>query len=238
MSIIGMAENTTKNKEVRIICQNCQRETNHVVMNSIEVKGYEKAVDIHWEEIYQIVKCLGCDTLSFRIEKSDSESWDPEYPFTEVVYPKRSEEVLSNKTFFNLPYNINRVYKETIDCYNNDILTLCAAGIRALVEGICLENKIKDGPVEIIDTAGAKQVRKETLEGKINGLHEKGILTKENASVLHDHRLLGNEVLHRMTYPTKKTLSLAINIIENILDSIYEIPFKSIRLKQSRGNNI
>ena len=237
MSTNKYTENATKNGIFKVICQECKRETNHLVLTSIELEGFEEEYDIHWSSIYQIIKCQGCDTLSFRIENSDSETWSPNEPFREIIYPKRSKEILSNKNFYNLPFNVNKIYRETIDCYNNDILILCAAGIRALVEAICLENKIVDGNVDKKDQNGnvIGYDRKDTLEGKINGLFEKGILTKENSVVLHEHRLLGNEALHRMTLPNKDELNIAINIIESILESIYEIPFKSMKLRQARG---
>lgn len=240
MGITKFTENATKNHQIRVICQECQRDTNHIVLSSIEIAGFEEEYDIHWSSIYQIIKCLGCDSISFRIENTNSESWAPDDPFTETIYPKRSKEILSNKVFYSLPFNINRLYRETIECYNNDILTLCGAGIRALVEAICLENKITDGIVEIKDNNGnlIKNERRDTLEGKINGLFEKGILTRENSIVLHEHRLLGNEVLHRMAMPNKNELNIAISIVENILESIYEIPYKSMKLKQARNKAI
>jgi hypothetical protein len=236
MGITNYTENATKNHTLKVICKECQRETNHLVAASVETAGFEKEYDIHWSAVYQIIKCQGCDTFSFRIENSDSEIWSEIEPFMETIYPKRSDKILANKLFYNLPFNINRLYRETIDCYNNEILILCAAGIRALVEAICFENKISDGIIEIKEQNGTiKSERRESLEGKINGLSEKGILTKENTIVLHEHRLLGNEALHRMTAPNKEGLSIAITIIENILESIYEIPFKKMKLQQARG---
>ena len=146
--------------------------------------------------------------------------------------------ILNAKIYYSLPDNINRLYKETIECYNNGIFTLCAAGIRALVEGICIDKKIKDGNVEENDKNGnIKIIRKRNLEGKINGLIEKGVLTKENAESLHEHRYMGNEAVHQLSLPSKKELSLAISIIENIFDSIYEIHDMIEELKEARKRN-
>lgn len=237
MGIINYTENATKNHAMKVICQECQHETNHMVLVSVELNGFEEEYGLHWSSIYQIIKCQGCDTLSFRIENTDSETWAPNDPYRETIYPKRSEKIIKNKIFHSLPYNVNRLYRETIDCFNNDILTLCAAGIRALVEAICLENKVIDGNVEIKDQNGAviRTEKKDNLEGKINGLFEKGILTEKNSIALHEHRLLGNEALHRMAVLNKEELSIAINIVEGILESIYEIPYKSMKLMQARG---
>jgi hypothetical protein len=35
------------------------------------------------------------------------------------------------------------LYEEAITCYNEKVLILCAAGLRALLEGICQDKRIK-----------------------------------------------------------------------------------------------
>jgi hypothetical protein len=114
-----------------------------------------------------------------------------------------------------------------IDCFNGELYTLCAGGLRAIIEGICNDRKIKDGPVDIkLKDGTSKTVRKKTVEGKISGLFEKGILTRQNADILHEHRFLSNEALHELTQPSKDELTLAIQIIEHIFENIYELPNK------------
>jgi hypothetical protein len=233
---IKITENGTKNKSLKIICQNCKVKTNHQILTSIEIDGFEEKFDIDWSSIYQIIQCKGCDDLSFRIETEHSEMNPNEKP-QEIVFPERSEEIISNKNFYRLPYNVDKLYQEVVGCYNNNILTLCGVGIRALVEAICLEKNIVDGEVEEKNSSGniISTKRKNNLEGKINGLFENGILTKENAIILHDHRLLGNEAVHQMSTPNKETLKIAISIIESVLESIYEMPYKSMKLKQTKN---
>jgi hypothetical protein len=236
---IKISENITKGKSLKVICRRCKIETNHLVLVSIEENGSEEFGEedyFHWNSSYQIIRCNGCDDISFRIETINSEMFDNEPE--EMVYPERSEKTIPSKNFLELPNNIDKLYQETINCYNANILTLCGVGIRALVEAICLEKNIVDGEVEKKDSNGnAICIKRENnLEGKINGLFEKGILTKENATILHNHRILGNEAVHKMSTPKEEILKIAINIIESILESIYEIPYKGMRLKQTRNH--
>lgn len=79
-----------------------------------------------------------------------------------------------------------------------------------------------------------RKERRNNLQGKINGLYEKGVLTKESAESLHEHRYLGNEAVHELSQPSKEELALAINIIEHILETIYEIPEKVLELRVAR----
>ena len=100
---------------------------------------------------------------------------------------------------------------------------------------ICKENNILDGEVEKLKADGTIEKRRtKDLQGKINGLYEKGKLTKESAEILHEHRFLGNSALHELSLPSKEELNLAIEIVENILDTLYEIPHKASQLKSKR----
>jgi hypothetical protein len=235
---IKITENGTKGKSLEILCKYCKVETNHLVFASIEVNGFKEFGEdyhINWNSSYQIIKCSGCNDFSFRIETIDSEMDSYDKP-EEIVYPERSKETISSKNFDVLPDNIDKLYQETINCYNANILTLCGAGVRAIVEAICLEKNIIDIDVEKKDSSGNITCikRENNLEGKINGLFEKGILTKENAMILHNHRLLGNDAVHKMITPKKEELSIAISIIESILEYIYIIPYKGMKLTRNK----
>ena len=77
-----------------------------------------------------------------------------------------------------MPPTLRRLYKEIIDCFNLESYTLCAAGLRAIVEAVCADQGVKNGPVEVTKKGGVKAiVKKKDLEGKISGLHDKGVPT-------------------------------------------------------------
>jgi hypothetical protein len=245
---IRITENKSKDSICKVLCTSCRHETNHKVLYSLLLHGKEEFEEYswyEWENEYQVIQCLGCDEISFRVTKSDSESQNPEtgeYDVEEILYPKRTKETINGKIYLNLPFTIKILYQETIDCYNNNILLLCAAGVRSLVEGICQNKKITGGNIEILRKDGTKERKhSKNLDGKINGLYEKGILTEENAKVLHEHRYLGNEAVHELSMPSRSELELAIIIIEHILDSIYEIPAKGgelLNLRKRAGKKI
>lgn len=235
--------NTTKNNIHKVLCSSCKNITKHIVLTSINTKG-EAPIDddkdfVFWFKSFEIIECLGCGTISFRIETSNSEEYDQNgLIIDEFIFPKRSVKSWNAKQFFNIPYNLRRIYRETIDCYNNENFTLCGAGVRALVEGLCYENGIIDGEVEITKKDGTViKERKDDLRGKINGLYEKNKLTKENAEILHEHRLLGNTAIHDLNTPSITELHLALEILEHVFDNLYEIPVKANQLKIKRINN-
>ncbi|EJL64756.1 DUF4145 domain-containing protein [Flavobacterium sp. CF136] len=231
----------TKDKNLKVICQTCKNTTKHKVLNSANEEGEafmpEEGYNYYWQNDYEIIQCLGCETISFRSEHSNSEDMDyEEGPYiVEHIFPQRNKDTWHIKNYYNVPHNLRRIYRETIDCYNAECLTLCGAGTRALVEGICKESGILDGEVKKTKPDGTIEIkRSKDLQGKINGLFEKGKLTEQNAEILHEHRFLGNTSIHELSAPSKDELSLAIEIIENVFDTLYEIPQKALELKHKR----
>ena len=233
--------NKTQGTVVKLICAECTKRTNHVVFVSADLWGSEEDEDgfpISWENNYQVVRCQGCGDISFRHLSWFSEDEDLQVGasgHTERLYPKRDVNTLKMRDFLNVPTNLRRIYRESMESCNNDCFTLCAAGLRTLVEGICADQSIVNGPVERPASGGGKRIiRKNTLEGKISGLGEKGVLTKPETEALHGHRFLGNDAVHQLAQPSFDELKLAIEIIEHVLEQLYEIPVKADELKRRR----
>lgn len=142
--------NKTQSNIHSVVCQNCKVATNHKVVISANERGEAPMNygDVYqWHNEYEIIQCLGCETISFRLEQTNSEEYgigeDGGFYADIQVYPKRSKDTWNVKSFYNVPNNLRRIYKETIDCYNNENFTLCGAGARALVEGLCKVNGMK-----------------------------------------------------------------------------------------------
>lgn len=226
-------EDQTKGDELTLLCVVCKVETTHIVLKSINYHYGNEAV--YGKTEYQIVQCQGCKCPSFRDEGVFSEDWDPRTgPIVTVhLYPERSFRLLDLKHFYEVPSNLNLIYEETIACYNYGNKILCAAGLRAIIEGICSVKGIKKGLVEYKDRDGKiNQKQDKGLWGKISGLSENEILTKRHADFLNAFRFLGNDALHKLSAPSKKELRLAIEIVEHILENIFEIEEKVERLKR------
>lgn len=250
-SSLKIEENKSKGERFKAFCATCKTETNHVVAQSVDTAGSETIHygpgdndrgTIDWSDRYQIIQCLGCDTFSFRHKNWFSEAQEYYGPndyndgSTTVLYPQRSKDILNAKDFYNVPKNLRAIYKEVVNCFNGDSPVLCAAGLRATIEGLCAENSVTDGPVKVMTKDGTvEEKRKDNLEGKISGLCEKGILTEKSAELLHEHRYLGNSAVHELSRPAEDDLRLAIEIVEHVLESLYEIPEKAGVLRANRA---
>ncbi len=233
------AENGTKGKIVSVHCIECKRPTRHLVTVSLDNTGSEsderEGWSVDWSDRYQVIECQGCETVSFRHESWFSEAQDfDDDGTTERIYPLRNKDAINPRPYHNVPSNLRRIYTELIDCFNNDSPTLCAAGLRALVEGVCAQQGIADGPVQVPAKGGGTQViRRDNLEGRIAGLQEKGLLTQPSAQTLHEHRYLGNSAVHELARPSADELKLAIEIVEHVLEQLYELPEKAAELHRA-----
>jgi len=228
--------NPNKDEIIKANCRKCKNYTNHKIVQSTQV--YEKwpmtnSDEEYWnDDSYEIISCLGCETFSFRHHHVNSEDHDMDgFISTIKFYPKRQYDHIDAKHYYPAPKTIQNIYKETIQCYNQQSIILAAAGVRAIVECICNVYKITDGPVVGKD---GQTRRKNNLQGKINGLAESGHLTESDSIILHELRFLGNDAIHEIEVPNKQSIKYAIEIIENVLNSLYMNPQKQRMIENKR----
>src|SRR5882724_3883159 len=162
---------------MKAFCSNCRNETNHTISKEDKQEISSDEHDYYAEYVYQIIKCNGCENMSFREVSSSNLELDMEdgTPIESVtLYPPRSEETLLLKSFYNAPHKTRSIYRETMDAFNNGMYILCSAGLRAIIESICNNEGILNGLVEITKKDGSTKIqRQKDLRGKIAGLHEK-----------------------------------------------------------------
>ncbi|MEI6385350.1 MAG: DUF4145 domain-containing protein [Spirochaetota bacterium] len=226
---------------IKCYCNKCRNDLNHTVIKSIKEEWKENVFEYGADGYtdYQIIKCTGCDSFTFRESKYHSEYRDIESDGTyELLYPESSANFRDEMNFDDLPYNLETIYRETIICFNKNLKTLCAAGIRSILEGICRDRKIRKGHIEYKEKNGiVKSKYSSNLDGKINGLVENEIITKGQAQALHELRFLGNKAVHELDSPSLKDLSIALEIIEHIIIDIYDLPLKSKKLERRRAKS-
>lgn len=220
---------------MKVLCTKCNCETNHKALREESRLFQNDEEYIMARGTWQIVQCNGCETITFREVWTNNEDFDENGPIEDItIYPPRQKDMHPIKPFYEVPLSIRSIYRESIDAFNNGLLVLCSGGLRAVIEGICNHEKIVGGPVEIEKKGVKTIVRKKDLQGKISGLFEKSLLTKDHAEILHAHRFLGNDALHQLDMPRKSELKIAIEIIEHTLEILYELKVKAKNLEYQR----
>ena len=222
-------------KRVKSFCNKCRLDANQDVLFSHDERFRDEEQGVEASTSWQILSCCGCDTVSFREVEEFSEDYDPEtgqiIP-TIRCYPILTKNSIPTQAMVNVPRKIRGIYRESIEAYNRDSRLLCAGGIRAAIDGVCSDKRIINGPVTQKKKGGGTQViRGKNLNGRINGLHERGLITEALRDSLHEHRFLGNEALHELETPEREELAIAIGLLEQTLNLLYEVSDRVAELK-------
>ena len=77
-------------------------------------------------------------------------------PYEPATHDVQTNEEDAAARFPNAPATIQLLYHETIGSFNHLHKTLCVAGIRAIIEAICLDKKIE----------GKKEIKKRGCSGE------------------------------------------------------------------------
>lgn len=204
----------------KFLCKECGKETRHIVAADYLEKGSELVLggrhQVDWWQSNQIIQCQGCESVSFRVVSTCSEDWDNDpktgdmYLIEDVkFYPGRTQGIRRLDSYL-LPPAVQTIYEETILAIENEQNVLAGIGVRALVESVCKDNQAKG----------------KDLYQQIDSLRELAIVTSQGAETLHKIRVLGNSAAHEVKSHNKQQLTLALEIIEHMLDGTYIIPEK------------
>jgi hypothetical protein len=166
---------------------------------------------------YQILECLGCDIKSFRKVFYDIESAYPthdnewEVPENITAYPKAVEGHKEIGELWELPKIVRTIYSEVLMALREDSKVLAGLGLRAAVEAVCNDLNIPG----------------RSLEVRINKLATSGYISKNDAERLHGIRFMGNDAAHDIKKPKDESLSVALQIVEHLIASVYILEKKA-----------
>lgn len=218
-----------------VYCRECKTATDHTVVYAGS-RSSPRSSPESWCVESKAVKCGGCKTLSvLERRSSDHElAYGHDDPCDDgwrlVPEVPQNRHVEASDVGACLPRDLAHVYVETISAINANLRLLGAAGIRSLIEGTCSNQDIKGGYV----LKDGEKEWKETLQGQIEGLAQNGKITTENAKHLHELRLAGNDVLHRLDVPPVEELRLAMVIVEHLLAQVFMIEGQAKILEDMR----
>lgn len=217
---IRTMDDESKDKIIDVACIECKRSTKQDVLHSFGINGEEDWGNgewYGWHIEYQIIRCRGCETISFRQASSNSEDHEQvgpnEWitPVHEDLYPNRVEGRVVKYDYKYLPTDVFGIYHESIKALNNEQPVLAGIGIRAIIEAICKERDTKS----------------KNLQKNIDELVTMNVLTQEGANILHKLRIMGNAAAHEVKPHTTKQLSTAMDVVEHLFEGVYVLPRKA-----------
>jgi hypothetical protein len=194
-----------------IFCNRCRNETNHLCQAA---HSRLRTYGVEWEETwYGLWVCAGCEEALLETRYEDSGcGGEPDLAF----FPKRYMHGTVVKRLTGLPADLQKVYAETIEAFNSGLHVLCAAGLRSLLEGICDD----------------KGMQGNKLDQKIKGLTS--ILPQNLVTSIDSLRFIGNNAVHDLKAPTAEALRLGIEVLEDLMNFLYELEHKASGLDRYR----
>jgi hypothetical protein len=198
----------------RLQCLRCDGRTLHRVLTAVHEHGEHAAGDVRWWSQYEIVQCQGCESVSFRQDTQNTESYSINesdqmvLDHHEDLFPRRlgGRRELPDPQY--LPSAIQTVYRETHAALAAQLRLLAGIGIRALVEAVCRE----------------KGSMGRTLDDKVGSLVTAGLLTAAGAQILQGTKLLSSKNTHEQQPLPMDLLSAAMEVVEHLLRSVYVLP--------------
>lgn len=207
----------------RIFCNTCKGPTNHLLRarNSLAEKIYqdddEDDFGIH-EHRCSLWSCAGCTAPTLEWQMGyENPTFDGGLEELVLSYfPAREQDSINRKLFTSLKPELALLYGEVIACFNNDCLLLCTIGLRALIEGVCVDKGL---------TAG-------NLEHQIDGLI-KFLPSVNLIEALHAFRFAGNDAAHRLEALPRDEAKMAIEVMEDLLNFLYDLDYKASRMQNA-----
>ena len=218
---VKITKDKTEGVEHWLACLECQTETVHRVIASIDSGGEIRNSDFiyAWEEEHQVIQCQGCKSLSFRHESSNSEDYhqtsedDWEINAKVELYPHRYMQRPQLPDVIYLPLKVRAIYQETRFVLLSKQLVLAGIGLRALIESVCKDKKATGN-----------------LYNMIESLVQSGDLKRGEADILQKLRFMGNSSAHEAKPHSESDLVLAFDVVEHLLVSVYLLPMRAAQL--------
>lgn len=217
---------------VKSHCNRCHGETNQAVLHKETVKWAE-VIDENEEmgvfkvsgtDAYQMLKCLGCDSISFKhiswfSENRDSQGnirpelayYPPSIYRTEPTWLNELDNILEGEEH-KFIYDL---MKEIYSSLHNDSRRLATMGIRALIEHIMIKKVSDQG----------------SFPRNIDKFEEMGFISVSQKEILKAVLEAGHATIHRSYSPTVEDLHTCMDIAESIVESVYIHPTKANKLK-------
>lgn len=224
-------------KDVKSYCRECGDERWHFVCAEVPRNWEHEGTPVHGGEIWSILKCKGCKTVSFLHTEWDSvdvEDTDdgPEPIVHRRLYPptpsrkmpewgndiylcdiRKENSESDDASWTEKDYPLVRLHKDIYAAIGLNAYALAAMGIRAIVDVVVTSN-----------AGEALKGCKDKFRCKLQQLEQTNLISKEQVEVIYSAFDAGSAAAHRLHRPTQQEVYTQLNIAETLLQQIYIDP--------------
>lgn len=204
-------------------CNTCAGERKHFIIYAHRVEFHDDVLEEHGFDAYDLLQCAGCDRVTFR--HTHESSYEPDengeivptvsyYP--PAMFRRRPKWLLGISLRWSHDF-IPRLLNEIYTALHNDCLSIAAMGVRALLERV------------MIDRVGDHH----SFVANLNEFQTQGFIGARQKEALEATLDVGHASIHRNYTPTKDDLRHALDITENIIESVYTSDGRAAALKKN-----
>jgi len=196
-------------------CNQCNRETKHVLLkkrltsDETDVEGYGP---ISWQDLYEMLECSGCESVTLRHTHLFSEGPDPPISY----YPPRIARPVP-RWRRQLPHDLGSLTDEVYSALHADSRRLGLMGARTIVDMVLL-HKVGD--------AG-------TFSWKLKKFEDLGFVGRRDREILEAALDAGSAAAHRGYRPKPEQLDQVMDIVEHLLEAVYVLDSAAAALRKS-----
>ena len=195
-------------------CNLCGRDTKHIVLATRVVVTTEEEDygPLRWEDTYELLECAGCESVSMR-----HTNWFVQADATEVsLYPPPVKRRRPH-WFNDIPRPVRTLFQQVYQALDSNSRSLALMGARAVLDMV------------LVEVAGDER----SFSAKLDELEKKGFIGSKNKEVLSVALDAGNAASHRGYMPSPNDMNAVMDIVENLLQSIYHLKSLAESLKKT-----
>jgi hypothetical protein len=215
-------------EKIKEHCNKCLSWNNHSTVHTERIDWSDEIADgieIYGSDIWQLLRCLGCDTVKLKHTywfSEETDGYGNQVTNTEYFPPSITRQ--KPKWRSNLfPYNSNlHSYNALCDEIYGALALgahrLATMGIRALVERLMIDQVEDQG----------------RFEKNISAFFLAGHVAVNQQDMFKDTLIeAGHAAMHRAFEPSADTVNTLLDIVEGIMHSIYHAPMIAEQVKKT-----
>tara|TARA_Y100001972_G_C7600041_1_gene300673 strand:+ start:244 stop:846 length:603 start_codon:yes stop_codon:yes gene_type:complete len=171
------------------------------------------------ENFYNIIQCQGCESVRFQHLFECRQPDDPPRPYERIYpedalrhYPVWLSDFIIQPIGQNLGTSgLSSLLLEVYSAVNNRSFRIALMGIRSLIEKIMIQSSGDQG----------------SFRKNLENFHTKGHISSTQRTILEHALEAGHASIHRFYDPSINEVNTALDITENLIESIYILPLNS-----------
>lgn len=196
--------------KIKSHCNQCGHVTNQGIMATHSDKGEEtinEYFSVSWHDVWRIIKCLGCDYISTRVDKWFSEENEINTIYYPPVLSRKMPWWLEEKRYMIRDAALSDLFSELYIAHQNNAYFLSSMACRSIIDRIM--------HLSLGDEFG-------TFNDRLKKFSSNGYISDNETSLLKTVIEAGNASTHRGWSPKEsQQLDTLIGIIENLTERIF-----------------